>query len=150
MLFNWSITSRYSALKVIVSFSYGKIYSVLGRKRSIIIAYFIIGIVGLSLSYFTNIWVILIMMVFLGISTFITYPALFSYVSNLMIENSEGKNFGYIFSIQLFGGVLLLIISGILSDLWGIWVPFTILGIFSFLVTGILLVNYKKQTSADS
>jgi FSR family fosmidomycin resistance protein-like MFS transporter len=134
----------------IVSFSYGKIYSLIGRKRSIILAYLLIGIVGLSLSYFTNIWIILIMMVLLGISTFITYPALFSFVSNLMIENSEGKNFGYIFSIQLFGGVILLIISGILSDLWGIWVPFTILGLFSFMVTALLLVNYKKQISEDS
>ena len=134
---------------VIISFFYGRIYLFIGRKKSIILAYFLISIVGLSLSIFTNIWIIFILMILLGISTFITYPALFSFVSNLMAENSEGKNFSYIFSIQQIGGFLLLFISGVHSDLLGIWVPFTILGFFSIIVTGQLLVNNKKSILTD-
>lgn len=133
----------------IISFSYGKIYSLIGRQNAIILSYLLIGVVGLSLAYFTNIWIILIMMILLGISTFITYPALFSFVSHVMKENSEGKSFGYIFSIQLVGGILLLIISGIFSDLLGIWIPFFILGVFGLIVTAILVFNYRKPVVAE-
>jgi FSR family fosmidomycin resistance protein-like MFS transporter len=134
----------------IVSFFYGRIYSLIGRKNVILFAYLTIGIVGFSLSYFTNTIMILILMILLGISTFLTYPALFSFVSSVTLETTEGKSFGYIFTIQLGGGTLLLVISGVLSDLWGIWVPFTILGITSITLTVLLFVYRKKPIVVES
>jgi len=134
----------------IVSFFYGRIYSLIGRKNVILFAYFTIGLVGFSLSYFTNTIMILILMILLGISTFLTYPALFSFVSSVIPETTEGKSFGYIFTIQLGGGTFLLIISGVLSDLWGIWVPFTILGITSITLTVLLFVYRKKPVVIES
>jgi len=134
----------------IVSFFYGRIYSLIGRKNVILFAYFTIGLVGFSLSYFTNTIMILILMILLGISTFLTYPALFSFVSSVTLETTEGKSFGYIFTIQLGGGTLLLVISGVLSDLWGIWVPFTILGITSITLTVLLFVYRKKPVVVES
>jgi len=134
----------------IVSFFYGRIYSLIGRKNVILFAYFTIGLVGFSLSYFTNTTLILILMILLGISTFLTYPALFSFVSSVTLETTEGKSFGYIFTIQLGGGTLLLVISGVLSDLWGIWVPFSILGISSLMLTALLFIYRKKPVVVES
>lgn len=134
----------------IVSFSYGKIYVLIGRRNVILFSYLTIGLVGFSLSYFTDTIIILILMLLLGISTFLTYPALFSFVSAAMPHTTEGKSFGYIFTIQLGGGTLLLFVSGVLSDLFGIWVPFTILGITSLITTALLFLYRKKPVVIES
>ena len=123
---------------------YGKIISFLGRKRVIIITYFIIGFMGISLTIFTNILVLIIIMILLGITSFLSFPAIFSYVSEKTDDAYEGKVFGYIFTLQLGGATILLFLSGITSDLWGIWTPFFILGVLSLFVGFLLTINQKN------
>ena len=123
---------------------YGRICSICGRKNVIIISYLTIGITCVLLSYFTNIALIILIMVLLGITVFITFPALFSFVSEITHESVEGKTFGMIFTLQLGGGTVLLFLGGFLSDIFGIWIPFTILGILSLILTLILLI-YRNQ-----
>ena len=77
-------------------------------------------------------------------STFLTYPVIFSYVSEKTDEAYEGKVFGYLFTVQLGGGTFLLFISGVTSDIWGIWTPFFILGVLSILISILLIGNQKK------
>jgi len=128
----------------IVSFFYGKISSILGRKNVIILSYLSIGILGISLSYFTNVIIILVIMVLLGLSLFMTYPAQFSFISEVTHESVESRTFGIIFTLQLGGGTVILLLGGILSDIFGIWIPFAFLGILSLLLTIALITNYKK------
>lgn len=128
----------------IASFSYGKIASIVDRKKIIYFGYLNIGLMGLLLTYFTNIFILLFIMVFLGISTFLTYPALFSFISEATHESVEGKTFGLIFTLQLGGGTTLLFLGGILSDIFGIWAPFALLGSLSLFYTLILMINYEK------
>ena len=59
-------------------------------------------------------------------------------------ETIEGKTFAYIFSIQLGGATILLFLSGLTADIWGIWTPFFILGFFSLLTSIIFIINLKK------
>ena len=101
-------------------------------------------LMGFSLSIFTDVLILIIIMVILGMSTFLTYPAIFSYVSEKTDEAYEGKVFGYLFTVQLGGGTFLLFISGVTSDIWGIWTPFFILGVLSILISILLIGNQKK------
>ncbi len=110
----------------------------------IIFSYVTIGLMAVSLSLFTNALILLIIIVLLGIATFLSYPALFSFISEITNENIEGKIFGYIFTIALAGGTIILFLSGVTSDLWGIWTPFTILGFLSFISAFLLIVKRKN------
>ena len=129
---------------VIVCLFYEKITNRFGRKNVIIISYIAIGLMGISLSIFTNVLILLIVIVLLGIATFLSYPALFSFISEITNENIEGKMFGYIFTVQLAGGTIILFLSGVTSDLWGIWTPFTILGVLSFISAALLFIKRKS------
>ena len=131
----------------ITSFSYSRIKSHLGRKNVIIMSYFIIGVACLFLSFTVNVYIILLIMVLLGFSVFLTYPALSSFISEVTDESSEGSTFGIVFTLQLGGGTILLFLGGFLSDIYGIWIPFVILGVPS-LFFSILLMFYRKNKFA--
>jgi FSR family fosmidomycin resistance protein-like MFS transporter len=128
----------------IASFSYGKISMHLGRKKTIILSYLTIGIIGLLLTIITDVLILILMMILLGISVFLTYPTLFSFISEVTHESIEGRTFGMTFTLQLGGGTALLFLGGYLSDVFGIWIPFFLLGSISIVVTILLLLNYKK------
>jgi FSR family fosmidomycin resistance protein-like MFS transporter len=131
----------------IASFSYSRIQSYFGRKNVIILSYFVIGVACLFLSVTVNVFVILFIMVLLGLSVFLTYPALSSFISEVTDESSEGSTFGIVFTLQLGGGTILLFFGGFLSDIYGIWIPFVILGVPS-LVLSMVLLFYRKSEFA--
>ena len=134
----------------IASFSYGRIASLLGRKRVILCCYLTMGVMGFFLTYFTNIIVLIGIMLLLGVSTFLTYPALFSIISEATHESVEGRTFGIIFTLQLSGGTALLFFGGVLADIFGIWIPFAILGALSFILASMLIINYRKPMVAST
>ena len=96
------------------------------------------------LSYFTDIEIIILIMVLLGITVFITFPAIVSFVSEITHETVEGKTFGTIFTLQLGGSTLYLFLGGFLADIFGIWIPFILLGVTTLIFSGILLLYRKK------
>jgi len=134
----------------IASFSYGTMSKYLGRKNIIILSYLALGIIGIFLTIITNVQILLVMMVLLGIAVFISYPTLFSFISEITHESIEGRTFGIIFTLQLGGGTVLLIIGGILSDLIGIWMPFFLLGISSLILSVFLILFYHKPYAINS
>jgi len=144
------IISIWLGVGTIFCIFYGKIILFLGRKNVIILSYALMGLMGLSLTIFTNVIILVIIMILLGISSFLTFPAIFSYVSEKTDEIYEGKVFGYIFTVQLGGGTILLFLSGVTSDLWGIWTPFFILGVLSLLIAILLTINQKKIIPIES
>ena len=137
------LISLWVGIGVIVCLYYGKIINKFGRKNVIISSYVTIGLMSASLSIFTDILILIIVITLLGIATFLSYPALFSFASEVTDENIEGKMFGYFFTIELAGGAIVLFLSGVTSDLWGIWTPFAMLGALS-LITAFLLVVKRK------
>ena len=126
---------------------YSRIISKFGRKKVIIISYITLGFASILLSFFTNLFLLLIIIIILGLSTFLTYPALFSFVSELTDENIGGKTFGIIFTLELAGGTIILFLSGLASDIWGIWTPFMILGVLSLISIVPLLKIIVKTPS---
>ena len=128
----------------IASFFYGSICERLKRKNVIILAYFTMGFMGLLLTFIVNVYALILIMMLLGLASFLTFPALFSFVSEVTHESKEGHTFGLMFTLQLGTGTALLFISGALADIIGIWIPFGILGVFSLVVALLLLTNYRK------
>ncbi len=129
----------------ISSFYYGRIKSFLGRKNTLIISYFIIGLSSIFLSLFIELFVIIFVLALLGFSLFITFPALASFISEGTHETAEGKTFGLIFTLQLGGGTLLLFLGGYIADVFGIWTPFFLLGFLSIILSLVLVLNYSKS-----
>jgi len=138
------IVSIWIGIGAITCIFYGKISSQLGRKNVVILSYLIVALSSFILTNVSNIIILLGIMIILGISTFLTYPSLFSFVSDLTDEETEGKTFSYIFTFQLGGGTILLFLSGVTSDLWGIWTPFLTLGILSMLMAFVFLISRKS------
>ncbi len=141
------IMALWIGVGVITSLSYDKIQTHLTRKRLLLLSYALIGATGIILSISTLLSFILILVVIIGISTFVTFPALFSYISESTHETNEGKTFGYIFTLQLAVSTIFLFISGALSDLFGIWIPFSILGLMSLIATLLLISQYRKENA---
>jgi MFS family permease len=139
-----ALVSVWIGIGSITSFFYGDIKTLLGRRTAITLAYLTIGIVGVGLAFFTNEIILLVFMILLGISVFITYPALASFISEVTHESSEGRTFGIVFTLQLGGGTVISFVSGVISDFFGIWSPFLLLGGLSLGVTFLFLLNYKR------
>ncbi len=89
-------------------------------------------------------------MLLLGVSTFLTYPALLSIISEATHESVEGRTFGIIFTLQLGGGTTLLFFGGVLADIFGIGIPFAILGALSLILASLLIINYRKPMVAST
>ena len=144
------IISVWIGVGTIICIFYGKIYSFFGRRIVVLFSYLIVAVMAFLLTIVTNILLLISIMILLGISSFLTFPAIFSYVSEITDETIEGKTFAYIFSVQLGGATILLFLSGLTADIWGIWTPFFILGFFSLIVTFLFLFNLKKLRPLNS
>ncbi|MEM0466830.1 MAG: MFS transporter [Candidatus Thermoplasmatota archaeon] len=129
----------------ITSLCYGKIRNRINRKKLIILAYFILGGMSILITLSTQYFLIISAMILLGISVFLTYPALFSFVSEVTHESVEGRTFGIIFTFQTGGGTLLIFISGFLADFYGITFPFVLIGCLSLFFATVLLL-YRRTT----
>jgi FSR family fosmidomycin resistance protein-like MFS transporter len=138
------LVALWAGVGSITSLSYGRIRSFVNRKKLLVAAYFTIGILSVLLAVFTHIIILIVIMILLGIAVFLTYPALFSFVSEVTDESVEGWTFGLTFTFQTGGGTILLFLGGVFSDLFGIWMPFVLLGALSLLFTLVLLSNYQK------
>lgn len=144
------IISIWIGVGTIICIFYGKIISIVRRRTVVILSYITMALMSFLLTSVTNIPIIILIMVFLGISSFISFPAIFSYVSDITDEEFEGKTFGYIFTFQLGFATVLLFFSGLTADIWGIWTPFFILGFFSLLTAILFIINLKKIKPVNS
>lgn len=138
------LVALWAGIGSITSLSYGKIRSYIRRKKLLVISYLTMGVLSISLAIFTNLVLLIMVMILLGISVFMTYPALVSFVSEVTDESVEGWTFGLTFTFQTGGGTVLLLLSGVLSDLFGIWIPFAVLGTLSLVFTLVLLIKYRR------
>lgn len=134
---------------VISAYSYGRISRALGRLRSLILAFLIIGFSGLILSYAPPAYVLLPVFILFGIGVFITYPGLFAFISESTEERIGGTTFGVIFGFQLVGGALAGYAAGVMADGWGIHTPFLLLMALGFLASGTLAglapIHFRRQ-----
>lgn len=141
------IVSLWIGAGTIASFFYGTIQSKIGRKRIIILCYITVTTMNLILIANPISYIIPIIVAFLGIATFLPFPILFSYISEITHKSREGKTFGFSFTLQLGGGTILLYLSGFLSDVLGIWIPFLFMAIASIIAT--ISIFMKNNSTKD-
>ena len=127
----------------IASFLYGRFHARIGRKKILIGSYFTIGIAGILLSITMSVMVFVVLLILLGMTVFLTYPTLFSFVSEITHESREGQTFAFVFTLQLGGGTILVFLSGFLSDIVGVWIPFVLLGTLGLLLSLLYLRYYQ-------
>jgi MFS family permease len=129
------IISLWIGTGTLASFFYGNIKAMLGRKNTLLFCYLLMFTMNIILIVNPVVLMVPVIISILGIATFLTFPILFSYISEITHESNEGKTFGFTFTLQLGGGTFLLYISGFLSDVFGIWIPFIFMGLASLIAS---------------
>src|SRR5207247_1250435 len=73
----------------------------------------------LPLALVGAVWTVLVVMWTLGSALFLTYPALFSFVSESSHRRLQGAAFGLVFGFQLVGGAIGVYLAGVLANAFG-------------------------------
>ncbi len=139
------LVSLWVVIGGIASCLYGRFHARVGRKKILIGSYFTIGIAGIGLSVSMSVVVFIVLLVLLGVTVFLTYPTLFSFVSEITSESLEGRTFALVFTLQLGGGTILVFLSGFLSDVVGVWIPFVLLGGLALVLSGMFMWFYHRS-----
>ncbi|MFQ5552437.1 MAG: MFS transporter [Thermoplasmata archaeon] len=132
------VIALWIAAGVVAAYSYGRISAALGRFRSLVYAFLVVGLAGLVISLAPPSVVLVPTFLVFGIALFITYPALFAFISESTEDVIGGATFGVVFGFQLIGGALAGYAAGLMADAWGIHTPFLLLMALGFL--GFLLL----------
>lgn len=120
-----------------VAFFFGRVSRRFGRFRTLTACYAFIAIACLVGAAASSVTIVLALFWTLGSAVFITYPALFSFVSEASHSRLQGAAFGIIFGFQLLGGSLGSFAAGSLAAAFGniadleSTAPFYLLGILA-------------------
>lgn len=131
---------------------FGKISTRFGRGRIILISYILILASGFMIWMFEYLWTAVLAMFLYGVGLFMTYPALFSYVTENAGEKRSERAFGIVFTAQLTGGFIFSFICGAIADAYSIKTPFVILSMIALLaliVTSIYLSKKQEKNNRN-
>ncbi len=90
----------------LAAFFFGRLSERFGRFRTLVSCYGFLAIACLTGALSSNVILVLAAFWTLGSALFVTYPALFSFVSEASHRRVQGAAFGFIFAFQLLGGAL--------------------------------------------
>ena len=110
---------------------YGRVTSILGRCRTVLISISLIAAGGFVIAFGTNLPAVIAAFAFLGLALFTTYPATMSFISSNVGERNRTVGFAINANIAIAGNSIFAKISGNLSDRFGIQSPFILLGALS-------------------
>ncbi len=102
----------------VASFSFGRLSARFGRYRSLLAAFLLLAAANAATGTL-GVAPALIALWTMGSALFITYPALFSFVSEASRRRVQGATFGVIFGFQLVGGAAAVYASGLLAQATG-------------------------------
>ncbi|MEE8198387.1 MAG: MFS transporter [Thermoplasmata archaeon] len=131
------VIALWIAAGVVAAYNYGRISAAFGRFRSLLVAYFIVGVAALVLSLTPPLALLIPTFLLFGVGLFITYPALFAFISESTEDVIGGTTFGIVFGLQLVGGAIAGYAAGVMADAFGIHTPFLLLtglGFAGFLI----------------
>jgi FSR family fosmidomycin resistance protein-like MFS transporter len=117
----------------LVAFFFGRVSRRFGRLRTLTACYAFITIACLVGVLSENVTVLLALFWTFGSAVFITYPAIFSFVSEASHRRLQGAAFGIIFGFQLLGGSLGSFAAGALAASFRTVGDFEATGPFYFL-----------------
>lgn len=137
-----------------VALFFGRVSKRFGRFRTLATSYALIAVACLLGAMAREASIVLALFWTLGSAVFVTYPALFSFVSEASHARLQGAAFGVIFGFQLLGGALGSIAAGSLAASFGAsagleWTaPFYLLGALAAAGFGYLVVIRDRIVNA--
>jgi MFS family permease len=147
-------TGLYLALWIgigtIMTYFFGRLSRKYGRSKI-----YKTGFIGASLSLLLlgasnkPLWAVLGLFLF-GMFLFLLYPALQSYVGNTVSPKNQPQAFSLVSNLQMLSGAVISLLSGILSDRFGIASPFLIMGLFGLGASLFYLVSLIKLNSSKA
>jgi MFS family permease len=138
------ILSCWMAAGATVTIFYGRISERIGRPATILAAYSAIILTSFTLGSTDNIGLTVAAFIIYGVSLFITFPAILSFVGSTMAAKNRTAGFSLVSNIQIVGNSIFAFISGFISDAYGIHSPFLLLGGITVLVVVYLIVIINK------
>lgn len=123
----------------IAALLYGKVISLLGRCKTVLISITVISLASFILAFGMNLPAVITAFVLLGLALFTTYPATISFISSTVGERNRTVGFAINANIALAGNSIFAKISGNLSDSFGIQSPFILLG-----TIGLFMILYMS------
>ncbi len=85
----------------------------------------------------------------LGVSLFITYPIMFSEISEGAGEGEHTKHFAYAFTAQLAGGVAFITVGGAVADRLGINTPFALTASAAMVILFMFMTRQRTDTAGN-
>jgi len=122
-------------LGTVISYFFGALARRFGRSKICLTA-FSGSALSLCLLGMASVKELAVVGLFLfGTFLFLVYPALQAFVGGQVAEKNQTQAFGLVANIQLIAGATMVLISGFVSDRFGISSPFLILAALGLLVT---------------
>ncbi len=109
----------------------GKVSDAIGRRIPIVASCLLTAVVGATIYFTSNPFVVILMMVMNGVSLGIRTPAYIALISESENANRVTFSFSVFYTATLIGSLLGTIPSGILVDFYGFSFTFLLLAIFS-------------------
>ncbi len=103
----------------LTSYYFGALSARIGKYRLLMLGYLVSILSVVVLAASTEWFVIAPTLILFGAFLFVTYPALFSMVTDLTAADERGTAFGILFGFQLGGGAATVYLCGWLADLAG-------------------------------
>jgi len=100
----------------VTSYYFGAMSARFGRFRLLAAGYIASAVASGLLVFFTQWWLLAPVLIIYGAFLFVTYPALFSFITDSTVPEERGTAFGILFGFQLGGGALAVYICGIVAD----------------------------------
>ncbi|OGD30354.1 MAG: hypothetical protein A2Y56_09075 [Candidatus Aminicenantes bacterium RBG_13_63_10] len=131
------ILALWIGLGTVVTYGFGRLSRSLGRRNLSLLSMFgsalCLAILGTASSSGPALAALLLFGGFL----FLIYPAMQSYVGNRVPESRQALAFSLVSNIQVLAGAIVALVSGFLSDRFGIHTPFLMMA-----AVGVLLAIY--------
>lgn len=124
----------------------GRLTAMFSRLKLLTITYLIAGLSILGFSFMSgNVYASAVILVVLGFSISITYPAMYSELSDHISRRGgmTGTAYGVLFSSQIAGASLFGFLSGYVSGVFSLHVPFDVAGLL--LIAGCLFTTYWSR-----
>jgi len=125
----------------IMTYFFGYLSSRLGRKK---VSY--TSLIGSTLCLFLlgtaqNLGIAVVGLFLFGFFLFLIFPSFQSYVGNKVTENNQVLAFSFVANIQMLTGSIVVLVSGFLSDWFGINSPFILITILGAFVSAFYLLS---------
>ncbi len=125
-----------------VTYGFGRLSGRLGRRVLTLFSMSGSALTLALLGWTSSAWLALVSLLLFGCCLFLIYPAMQSYVGNSVPDGLQALAFSFVSNVQVLAAAAVALVSGFLSDKYGIHAPF----LFMAIVGLILSVYYLFQT----